>query len=258
MSRTAFAPQVHGFTFGNSWEFDEAERQHLRGYFSGYLARRTILGPMGDFLVALGFLFLRHKLENHLAPVYGLCGGMCFTALDFYEAGLVLPREQNSTDHPAPGTRLRSYLWERQLDSLVRDGLRFLAWLLALHYVPRFWPFRGGTGWLLARSKAEWKELRASVDRGEPVIIGLVRDTKNVYENHQVLVIGYENVDDARSTMTLYDPNCPGGESTIRIQFGEQQLDGWESCGAEASLRGFFCETYAPFSRSFSSNFSTW
>ena len=88
--------------------------------------------------------------------------------------------------------------------------------------------------------------MKTSVDAGRPVPIGLVRDARNVYENHQVLAIGYDEVDGTQRTIYLYDPNCPDRESTIRIHFGEQPLDGRESCGVAAVLRGFFCETYAP------------
>ena len=245
MPRTAFDPHVHGFAFVNSWTFDDAERRHLPNHFLAYI-RHTILRPVGALLVRIPAL--RKQLESHLSPVYGLCGGMCFAALDSYlsRPGLSVPRGQGANDQPAPGTRLHSYIWRRQLDSLVSDAVRFLTWLIFLNYVPSAWPFRGGTRWLLARSKKEWQKLKASVDRGEPASIGLMRDAKNVYDNHQVLVIGYDEVDETHDTLTLYDPNCPGQESTIRIEFGEQLLDGRESCGAEAPppLRGFFCEAY--------------
>ena len=42
------------------------------------------------------------------------------------------------------------------------------------------------------------------------------------------------------------DPNCPDAVSTASVQFGEQSLDGQESCGAAVALRGFFCEAYTP------------
>ena len=130
--------------------------------------------------------------------------------------------------------------------SIFRDGARFMAWLICLNYVPPAWPFWGGPAGLLARSKKEWQRLKTSVDAGQPVPIGLVRDARNVYDNHQVLAIGYDEGDGAQRTIYLYDPNCPDRESTVRIHFGEQLLDGRESCGVTAPLRGFFCETYAP------------
>jgi hypothetical protein len=85
------------------------------------------------------------------------------------------------------------------------------------------------------------------LDAGKPVVIGLTRVTKRVYDNHQVLAIGYREVDKTRATIIIYDPNCPDSESTIDIEFEEQQLNGRESCGGDAPLRGFFCESYSPF-----------
>lgn len=251
MPRTAFAPQVHGFAFVNWWTLDEVERQRLHEAFAAYLTPGRILGAaafglVGRLLISRGIVALRDKLESDLAQGYGLCGGMCFTALDFYKAGLPVPRRQHANDQPAAGTPLRTYLWKRQLDSLVSDGARVLAWLIALNYVPQARLFRGGTAWLLDRSKEEWDKLKAFVDAGEPIPLGLVRDTENVYYNHQVLAIGYDEADEAHGTIYLYDPNCPDKESSISIEFGERLLDGRESCDAPAPLRGFYCEGYKP------------
>jgi len=161
------------------------------------------------------------------------------------EAGALLSTHLGNGSHPLI-PRLRNYIWARQLDSLVSDGARFMLWLIRLSYLPQSWPVRGGTAGLLARSKEEWKKLKASVDAGDPVPIGLVRETQNVYDNHQVLAIGYEEVDEAHGTIHLYDPNCPDRKTFIRFEFGNQLLDGREDCGASAPLRGFFCETYTP------------
>ncbi len=246
MPRTAFDPRVHGFAFGNRWTFDEVERHRLHRQFAAHLVQRGLLGPISSSLVPLGVRALRSRLESHLAPGYGLCGGMCFAALDFYKAGLPLPRGDGPGGQPAPGTSLRDYIWQRQLDSLVSDAARFMAWLIALNYVPPSRPFRGGATRLLAWSRQEWDRLKAGVDAGEPVPIGLVRDTRNVYDNHQVLAIGYEEPVGNHGTVYLYDPNCPDRDATLRFEFGERLLDGRESCGVETSLRGLFCEAYTP------------
>lgn len=246
MPRTSFDPRVHGFAFPNRWTLEDEERQQLDRIFVDYFTRRDFLGPVGDLVIPLGVRALRKQLESHLSPGYGLCGGMCFVALDHYMAGLPLPRGQNADDHPAPVSHLRTAIWERQLDSLVSDASRFLAWLVTLNYIPSAWPLQGGAAWLLAHSMEEWRRLKASVDVGRPVPIGLVRDTKHVYDNHQVLATGYDQADGTHGTIYLYDPNCPDQESTIRVEFGPLLLNGQESCGALAPLRGFFCETYIP------------
>ena len=77
--------------------------------------------------------------------------------------------------------------------------------------------------------------------------IGLVRDSKNVYDDHQVLAIGYGKDEDG-DLIYVYDPNCPNKESTIHITFDKPYLSGKESCSSPKTppLRGFFCETYVP------------
>jgi hypothetical protein len=252
MPRTAFDPKTHGFAFVNSWQFDDTERERLRDIFSEYLKWGTILGAAsfglgGALLALLGILALRNKIEKELAQGYGLCGGMAFTALDYYLASVPLPRGEHARDRPAGGTPLRSYLWKRQIDSLVKDLDRFLAWLIFLHYIPSFWPFGGGADWLLNRSHQEWQELQAKLDTGVPVPLGLVRHTTSVFENHQVLAIGYE-AGESEGTIWLYEPNYPDREPTIHLEFDAQarliRLD--ESHTPSPGLRGFFCEVYTP------------
>ena len=259
MTRTSFDPKKHGFAFINWWEFDADERERLHETFANYLKWGVIVGAAafglpGTLFAILGVRALRKTMESHLAPTFGLCGGMCFAALDFYhthKAGRPSLREQYPGGLPDTGEELRSYIWKRQLDSLVSleslpgDGARFLAWVIALNHIPRGWPFRGGPAWLLAQSKEEWPKLKRSLDQGEPMPIGLVRDAGNVYDNHQVLAIGYDEDADG-GTIYLYDPNCPDVESAIHITFGEHQLTGEESCGSSPVLLGFFCENYKP------------
>jgi hypothetical protein len=251
MTQTAFEPRTHGFAFANSWMLDEEERQQLYEAFARCLKWGVILGAAcfgltGAVFVPLAIRALRGKLVRDMARGYGLCGGMSFAALDFYGAGLPLPRGQHADDRPAGGMVLRNYIWSRQIDSLLSDAPRFLAWLIILNYVPATWPFNGGPAWLLAQSKREWQRVKAALDAGEPMPIGLVRDTKNVFDNHQVLAIGYKETEGDQVTLYVCDPNCPGQVSVISFKFGERMLHGQQSCGTAPPLRGFFCQTYAP------------
>jgi hypothetical protein len=248
MPHTGFRPEIHGFAFTNRWHFDAEERRRLRDRFAVYLRWSTLLGAatfgLGAIAVPLGIRELRQQLESHLGPIYGLCGGMCYTALDLYTAALPAPRGAGVDDQPIPGTRLRSYIWRRQVDSLSSDGARFMAWLIYLNYIPPRRPFGGGPLWLRDRAWEEWQTLKRSIDAGQPIPIGLTREVRNVYENHQVLAIGYDETSTAQGTIYLYDPNCPDRESTIDLTFEDAQLTGRESCYGGPPLRGFFCETY--------------
>ena len=59
-----------------------------------------------------------------------------------------------------------------------------------------------------------------------------------------MLALGYEEDDEDTGTIYLYDPNCPGQESTIRVSFAGPVLDAEELCPGPQALRGFFCEQY--------------
>lgn len=119
-----------------------------------------------------------------------------------------------------------------------------MSWAIFLNHVPVDWPFRDGPGWLLKRSREEWQILRASIDVDNPVPLGLVRDTEDLFSNHQVLAIGYDADNESAGTIHLYDLNCPDEVSSISFTFGEEMLLAQESCGGVAPLRGFFCDRY--------------
>jgi hypothetical protein len=185
-------------------------------------------------------------LEDGLELGYGLCGGMSYAALDFFRTGMDVPWDNDSGARPPAGTRLRGYLWKRQLRSFFRDLDRFLIWMIWLKFMPWRWPFRGGPAWLVRESRKEWSKLKASIDAGDPIPLGLVRDSTSVFENHQVLAIGFDEPDEDHGIIYVYDPNCPGRQSTIRLGFAGTVLQAEESCPGARELRGFFCEAYEP------------
>ena len=252
MPHTDFDPKEYGFAFNNSWNFDAAEEKDLYETFAGYLNRGTIagtlmFGPLGSFSIAMGILALRRQMKVHLTSTstFGLCGGMSFAALDYHKAG----RQPSKMPHPPdPGTELHHYIWQRQRDSLIHDGAKFLAWVLALKYPHLLLSLRG-PAWVQDQSEKEWGKLTRSVNQGEPIPIGLVRDTNNVFDDHQVLAIGYEGTF-AHGEIFLYDPNCSGRKLAIHIGIKEGTFVGDEDCqsspAAKLGLRGFFCEHYRP------------
>ena len=247
MTRTLFAPQRQGFSFSNYFTLDEDERLQLQELYISYFIQRRTLGRLGAVVAPRLVRMVRPKLERSLSPVYGLCGGMVFTSLDLHYAGLPIPSGLILAQPPASGTPLRRYIWRRQLDSLVSNGSRFVAWPFTLNYVPNLGPFRGKTRALLGRSRREWQKLKAKLNSGDPVPIGLVRGVKEMFQNHQVLALGYEEVDAVHGVIYVYDPNCPANESLIHLTFGERALEGRESCAPNGPpVRGFFCETYRP------------
>ncbi|MEZ5258497.1 MAG: hypothetical protein R2705_16835, partial [Ilumatobacteraceae bacterium] len=137
MPTTSFDPLVHGFNFPNR--------------FLNVVA--TL--PSGD------------KIRTS-----GRCGGMSAAALDLFHLGRTAP-EQNWTSSPRQvppdGTPIADYLLKRQLESFLDpSALRFFSWTL----FPDFGtPFFGGVrSW----TKDEVGKVCASIDRGEPCVIGLI------------------------------------------------------------------------------------
>ena len=256
MPRTSFTPETNGFAFVNSWTLDETESNQIRDILTAAVNTALVtLSPV--LLVPLVFLGVGRSLATWVASglpeTYGLCGGMAFAALDYYESGLPLPRGTGPLDQPTRKTpreaTLRAYLWQRLLQSLTtgRVAAYTLAWMGALHLMPKRWPLRGGDPWLLRNSREHWDRLKRHIDAGEPWPIGLVGTTTDPFMNHQVVAYGYDDSGNGTGTIYVYDMNCPGAEQTIQLDFRGEALVASERCpGARGQLRGFFCEAYSP------------
>lgn len=168
--------------------------------------------------------------------VYGLCGGMCFAALDYFNSGKPMPA-YTQVDQLPPG--YLSYLWERQLDSL---GLVVLPRVIE-------WMLRSDKDVAVRVSRYEVPKLRRQLDQGKPVVLALVRGrgVEDPTQNHQVLVTGYD-LDDATQQMALYlyEPNYPGMVPTLNLSLAHpsQGLQLTQSTG-EVN-RGFFVISYSP------------
>ncbi len=66
-------------------------------------------------------------------------------------------------------------------------------------------------------ARDEWPRVRARLDAGELVNLGLVRttsaDPRRLTSNHQVLAYGYTIDDDGAVSIAVYDPNHPLDDS---------------------------------------------
>lgn len=170
-----FRPSVHGFHFANAW-------------------------PSGPTL-ALGPIDLRRLGIGDASA--GLCGGMCHVVADLFGAGVAAPPDRSPFANGSPPFR-----------AVVRRQVNSLAWLT----VPvRFW-LASALGGSFGRDRAKqafevaWPEIRAGIDAGRLVQVGLIRatsaDPRRLTANHQVLAWGYR--EDGRGvTLNLYDPNWP-------------------------------------------------
>jgi hypothetical protein len=137
----------------------------------------------------------------------GLCGGMVFTVIDFFQAKQPIPPDANP---PAAGSRLYQFIVKRLFDSFnLPLGIgRYLALM-----EPTFPDVGLGFG-LPGRSSVmvndEWPRIKASLDAGQLVPLGLVKvksdRPEDLGKNHQVLAYGYD-LDGTDLTIWLYDPN---------------------------------------------------
>jgi hypothetical protein len=146
----------------------------------------------------------------------GLCGGMAFVARDYFEANQPIP---SNADAPASDSPLYKFVVQRLLDSFnLPLGIgRYLELM-----EPSFPDASPGFG-LPGRSSVmlhdEWPKIKADLDAGHPVPLGLVKvvsdQPENLGKNHQVLAYGYD-LDGTSLTVWLYDPNYPNRDD---IQF---------------------------------------
>jgi hypothetical protein len=219
-----FSPSAHGFAFMNSWPSAPA------------VSIPTPLGSIG--------------IGNAAS---GLCGGMVFAALDYWQAQVLPPVSQ-----PAPGTPLYQFIVRRLIDSwrIPAGVAEYYQWMnlpdgdASLTVFGRSVVSQRG----LARRtiEEEWPGVRASLDAGVPAALGLVTvasaNPAQLGRNHQALACGYQ-VAGTEVTVQVYDPNR-GQDDGVCIQF-----DTADSTAATAfrhnlnigyPVRGFFLTAYSP------------
>lgn len=236
--REPFLPSRHGFAFTNSFRGSPLP---------------VDLGPLG--------VAVTRSLD--LPTRFGLCGGMCFAAADNYFADQPPPPD---TTPPASGTPLYNRLYARQADSLgpgLTQAARFAAWMSI--------PDDGADG-THARTLVELRPILDRLARNELVHLGLVhvsfRETRELWENHQVLAYGARRPRPGVVDLRVYDPNYPGRDDiAVRLRVTRVERPSFlriglafhapPALGVEGSLiatdgtilktvRGAFAMAYAP------------
>lgn len=211
----------------------------------GWRQVRDLLGSSAEGLIAAAL----GGLVDFVPETYGLCGGMAFASLDYFQSrgSRRIPRGDLEDNQPHSGTvageTLRGYIWRRLLDSLKADGSRFLLWMGILHGLG---VDGNGETVLAMLSRREFARIRARINDGIPCPLGLVGQTHEPHANHQVLAYGYE-VDGRSARLFIYDSNAPGRESTIDFALtGSRTLNARESHpnARRGALRGFFASTW--------------
>jgi hypothetical protein len=207
-----FLPSTHGLHFSNSFPPGPTVR----------------LGPIDPRIVGVG------------DASAGLCGGMCFTVRDLFEAGIEPPPDRTSPDNGTP-----------RFEAIVRRQIQSLDWF---RLPVRFW-MRSALGGSLGADRAtmtyerEWPTIRREVDEGRLAMLGLIRVSGfNPFKlpgNHQVIAYGY--AEDGRGvTLRVYDPNWPDRDDvTITLRLDPAfRATGLEQSTGEPLL-GYFTYRYA-------------
>ncbi|HEY9905320.1 MAG TPA: hypothetical protein V6D43_23310 [Candidatus Sericytochromatia bacterium] len=180
-----FKPSLHGFKFVNN--------------FSGY--------PLPVSIPNLPHL-------STVERAYGLCGGMSCAVYDFLLASRTIPSD---TTAPAQGSALQQYLYRRQVDTFGALGeyiAKFAQWMVL--------PDDTILG-TQKRTYDEFEEIRAKLDDGNAVVLGLVyvsgSNNLEIWNNHQVLAYGYSEASATTIDINIYDPNYPQRDDVaIRVE----------------------------------------
>ncbi|MCB9882565.1 MAG: VCBS repeat-containing protein [Planctomycetes bacterium] len=164
----------------------------------------------------------------------GFCAGMVYTSMEEFYQGHWVSR---GTPRPANGSPFWDRLYQRQVDSLLEDVPRLTTWYFkSAEEMGRDVP-------------AEWRDIQATIDRGELAPVLLIADgTLNIAESHVVLAYGYQ-WDEAWGNLVLnvYDPNRPGDDAAhVVIEFGGNHVRVAlvEGTGSGRSFRGFYSKHY--------------
>lgn len=150
----------------------------------------------------------------------GLCGGMVYTVMDVFSAGLPpIP----DTHNPASGTPLFNYIVSRLFASfdIPAGVLKYYEWMNTPDHDTGIWfVIRRGVAWKTIVE--EWPRIKADIDGGMLSPLGLVTvytpDATQMGHNHQVLAYAYDLDDDNHLTLHLYDPNtAPPSADDVRL-----------------------------------------
>jgi hypothetical protein len=159
---------------------------------------------------------------------------MIFVALDYWHAGLPPPATR-----PGPGDPLFRFIVRRLLDSwhIPAGVLMYYQWMRRPTVTRQT---IAGT----------WPQIRASIDAGEPVALGVVTVASAnpllLGHNHQVVACGYQ-INGTIVRLQVYDPNT-GPDDQVFIEFDAAKAAiatfahniriGWP-------VRGFFVTRYS-------------
>jgi hypothetical protein len=189
---TSFQRIIHGFKFPNSFD------------------TRVLLDIIGDRLPDLLKDFADEFFDN-----VGLCGGMCWAALDRYFSGK--PIEEVNVAPTSSNDPLLIELTNRQLDSFRGFAIieKCLAWQQKTgdnKGNPLLGALTDEKNEIGRDTQKEWPGIKQKLDAGIPANLCLIYGSwyGKPWKNHQVIATGYLlNSDTNVVRIYVYDPNRP-------------------------------------------------
>jgi hypothetical protein len=211
----AFRPSVDGFHFNNS-----------------FTANVNLPFPINGI--------------RTLSRLYGLCGGMCAAAADYWKDPVQsIPA---TTTVPPNGSPLHQYLVQRQMDSFGPDGSAGAQFPVLMEMT------NDGSNGLRARTRQEFGKLQTMFAQGIGAVpLGLIyvergvlaTNPEAVFGNHQVLATGVTcTLANQNVSIRIYDPNFSNNDAVVIqcTQVPPPSIAGFPG----VNVRGFFVMPYAP------------
>jgi hypothetical protein len=184
-----------------------------------------------------GVSFVPKFLRVIVDPKLGVCGGMCWSALDRYFAGEPIPDTKRT---PLPGSALYKELFWRQMDTV--SSWRWLKTIV--------WQNRFNEKLAELTREQEWPKVKDSIDKGTPMTLCMIQVPPIIgipTANHQVLAVGYRTDPAAAYSpiyLSIYDSNRPDQDTATLYMTGEGSNSSWKThipgTGDSKPFRGFF------------------
>lgn len=261
----------------------------LRTTLNGFSFEVPVLGATGlpavviDYVVNQVTADIRNQLiDSIIASIpgtYGRCGGLAFSAFDFFLIGW--PIDKTVTTPPGSGP-LRDYIFTRLINSLQLNAATFLDWLMILDILPGISVAAsaalgvaagsliggavgaalggllagskdvlnmGGAGPLLSRTRDHLTRLAQRIAFNAAWPIGFIHgSTGSPTDQHQVLALGFSQ---SQQTVVLkiWDNNWDGLSHAscrlLAIDLSGSEVMVYSTDQALTDIKGIICEDYS-------------
>ena len=253
MQTTSFRPDIDGFAFKNHWINDAEEREELRqilrialpaaaGVLVPVIAALSpvlipVLGPaaalIAPFLPILPCIAptLASRLIDSIADdiadhATGRCAGMAYSSADYFLLNWVLPSGKDAGDQPkhmseggtAASDWLRNYIWQRQLDSHLANGVTFLSWIAMTKLFGDY-----GREWVCDKTREEMSKIQSKIAAGVPWPIGLLSADSDLTKSHVVVALSFQQTGTWLFEIGIYDNVYPDQLCTLSLDLSGSQ-----------------------------------